>query len=93
MARASPAAGAGASSRIALSQPQCGVAHRPPPTATNVQLADTFETPRAVGIARVLDSSAFSSSWVDDDEEFARVAADVRVLDAAAAGRRRERSG
>jgi len=63
-----------------------------PATATNVQLAETF-APRAAAIARVLDSSAFSPSWVDDDDQFDRTAADVRVLEAAVAGRSRERSG
>jgi transglutaminase-like putative cysteine protease len=52
-----------------------------PITASNAQLAESFDAPEAVAVARVLDASAFAASWVDDDDEFARAAAAVRVLD------------
>ena len=54
------------------------------PTKPNALLADSFDDTRADAVARALDASAFSASWVDDDDEFARIAAELRVLETAA---------
>jgi hypothetical protein len=61
------------------------------PTAPNAQLADSFATPRAQALAHALDSSAFAPSWLDDDEQFARAVANLRVLEAVASGPPRDR--
>lgn len=52
-----------------------------PPTGSNVELATAFESDRAAAVARVLDASAFSATWTDDDDLFARIDADVRELE------------
>jgi transglutaminase-like putative cysteine protease len=42
------------------------------PTGANAELAESFGTLHATGLAEQLDRSAFAAEWVDDDEEFER---------------------
>ncbi|CAB4365152.1 unannotated protein [freshwater metagenome] len=61
------------------------VARGAPPTAANAQLAAAFTDDDAIAataaaLAAELDASAFSATWVDDDETYARTRAALRSL-------------
>ena len=62
-----------------------GAAH----TASNIELAAAFDDPGALSIAALLDSAAFSATWTDDDDAFARAVAALSELEPAGSRRHR----
>ena len=54
-----------------------------PPGAANAELAEVFADngPAAGQVAAILDASAFSASWTDDDEVYLRACATLKVLE------------
>ena len=64
---------------------RCGAPH----TASNTELAAAFDDPGAMSIAALLDSAAFSATWTDDDDAFARAVAALSDLEPARSRRHR----